>query len=335
MPSDSTGPGGGDEANGKGSSSGERAPSDEGTSDFVATTDGYSIRVTSRMTGISAHTLRMWERRYGFPDPARTKGGARRYTNEDVERLRLVQKALDAGFRPHEAVPKDMEALERIVAEQVLATVRPTGQGAPTVDRLIEHVRNNDFDRVRADLRAAVAVLGPRRFVLDFAGPVLDAVGAGWEDGEVSIQQEHMMTEMLATQLRSLYAGYEGLEGRPEVLLTTLPGERHAMGLLLVALYLALHGAKARLLGPDSPVDQIAVAAGSWQIDVVGLSVSRHAPDDTAQMVADLVAELPRRVEVWVGGRGAPRLGKLPPGARLVDEFDLLERELARWRQTR
>ena len=122
--------------------------------------EGYSIRVASRLTGISAHTLRMWERRYGFPVPERTSGGARRYSGEDVTCLKLIARALDAGYRPHEVVGKPRTVLEKILAQQIVASTPPPG-AAPSIERVVERTERNDYDAVRAEIRGAVAVLGP------------------------------------------------------------------------------------------------------------------------------------------------------------------------------
>ena len=61
---------------------------------------GASIRVVANRTGIAADTLRVWERRYGFPKPERRPGGSRIYSEDDIARLRLLARALEAGFRP-------------------------------------------------------------------------------------------------------------------------------------------------------------------------------------------------------------------------------------------
>lgn len=66
----------------------------------------YSIRVTSRLTAIELDTLRMWERRYGFPRPQRASGGSRVYSESDVESLKLIRRALENGYRPGEVVGK-------------------------------------------------------------------------------------------------------------------------------------------------------------------------------------------------------------------------------------
>src|SRR5690349_25044929 len=91
----------------------------------------YSIRIASRLTGVSPATLRMWERRYGFPRPERTTGGSRLYSESEVEALRLLRRALEHGYRPNEVVGKSSPELRQLVTVASDAPV-VLPQGAPT-----------------------------------------------------------------------------------------------------------------------------------------------------------------------------------------------------------
>lgn len=298
----------------------------------------YSIRVASRLTGISPHTLRMWERRYGFPVPERTPGGARRYSVEDVERLKLISRALEAGYRPNEVVSKSLESLEEIMVAQaeVLPPTAPDHGSGPSLDRIIRLVEDDDVEGIRNELRAAVAVLGPKRFLNEFAHPLLVRVGERWREGHLSVRQEHLTSELLTTQIRALIAGYEVALGAPTVLLTTLPDELHSLGLQMVALHLALSGAGVRLLGPNAPIPDIVSAAAALEVDVVGISVSVAAPASASRgYIETLLDELPRKVELWVGGDGSMDLMEPRKGVRFLHSFDAIEQALAEWRRTR
>lgn len=293
----------------------------------------YSIRLVSRMSGISAHTLRMWERRYGFPRPERTSGGARRYTEDDVELLKLVSRALELGYRPNEVVGKGRDTLRKLVAEQE-AVPAVVGGDRPDVERAVEHVRNDELDDVGTEIRRAVAVLGPKGFVTDFAAPFVQRVGDLWNEGELTIGQEHMSSELLTTELRVLLRAYDTLEGRPRVLLTTLPDEHHVLGLTMVALYLAVSGAEARIVGASTPLAEIADLAARTQADIVGLSLSSAmvSPTTRSQM-EELAGLLPEDVIFWAGGRGTSALEDDPPdGVDLVATWPQIDRALARWR---
>ncbi|MGC4091087.1 MAG: hypothetical protein QM756_25075 [Polyangiaceae bacterium] len=117
------------------------------------------------------------------------------------------------------------------------------------------------------------------------------------------------------------------------MLLTTLSQEQHGLGLEMAALYLAIEGANPRLLGVDTPADQIVEAAVALSVRVLGLSVSRASdPDTTRERIRWILSKLPTSIEVWLGGKGAPALK--PPDARVfvTRSWTDVDRELFRLR---
>jgi len=292
----------------------------------------YSIRLVSRMSGISAHTLRMWERRYGFPQPERTSGGARRYTEDDVELLKLVSRALELGYRPNEVVGKDCDTLRKLVSEQ--EAVPTEGGDLPNVGRAVDRLVGDELEQVSTEIRRAVAVLGPKRFVTAFAAPFLEQVGELWQEGKLTVGQEHLGSELLTTELRVLLRAYDTLKGRPRILLATLPDEHHSLGLWMVALYLAVNGAEPRIAGASTPIVEIVDLATRTDADIVGLSISSSGGGPrTRGQVADLAKELDDRIELWVGGQGTAVLGDDPPAhAQVVVTWKDIDAALARWR---
>ncbi len=290
---------------------------------------GYSIRVASRLTGISSDTLRMWERRYGFPAPARNDSGIRVYSDADIERLVLVARALRAGFRAGEVIrrqPAELKALLRTSTEPRF-DAQPA---APTVQSLLDTLARDDADALRAELKQALATLGPRRFLVEVADPLVVAVGQSWQRGQLNVRHEHLLTAQLSTQLRLLLSTYEETAGGAPVVLTTLPGEQHGLGLEMVALYLAVHGVMPRLLGVDTPPAQIVEAARALGAAAVGISISAAADlSATADHLRFLLGELPGGVRVWVGGRQARNLDFVDPRLDKLITWDELDRALA------
>ena len=111
---------------------------------------------------------------------------------------------------------------------------------------------------------------------------------------------------------------------KPEVLLATLPGEEHTLGLLMVSAMLSAHNIPAINLGSKVPMDQIQRAVDKFQVNTVGITFSgayqyNHIRDDLQEM-RDL---LPDGVGIWIGGEGVRRLRKLPTG---VTKFTSLEK---------
>src|SRR4051812_19120810 len=144
-----------------------------------AAPQGYSIRVASRLTGVSSDTLRMWERRYGFPKPVRNESQVRVYTDADIERLVLVSRALKAGFRSGEVIHRPTEELRTLLVSSTRSEAEEPPR-TPTVDSLMARLMADDPKGLREELRQAVALLGPKQFLTDVAAPLVEQVGVAW-----------------------------------------------------------------------------------------------------------------------------------------------------------
>jgi methylmalonyl-CoA mutase cobalamin-binding subunit len=301
---------------------------------------GYSIRVVARMTGIPADTLRMWERRYGFPKPQRTNTGIRAYTAEDLERLQLVVRALAAGHRPGQVVPMPRGQLEKVLSEtaDAIPSSIPLERTAPTgpanVSAVVEALSRSDILTVHRAIRTAAATLGARAFLAEFAHPLVVTVGQMWHDGQIDVRHEHLVTDALVTQIRVLLSTYEDLRGSPSFLLASLPDEEHTIGTQMTALFLSLEGARVHLLGTAAPPREIVRAAHDLDVDVVGLSLVRQAqPSELNPHVQWILDELPRRVEVWLGGAAQRSVTLEHPGLRRFDRWDDMRPHLDRMRR--
>jgi len=294
--------------------------------------EGYSIRVASRLSGVSSDTLRMWERRYGFPKPSRNGSQVRVYTDADIERLVLISRALKAGYRSGEVVHRGAEALRAMLVSSTRAGDESAAQ-TPTVDSLFARLLEDDPETLREELGQSVALLGPKRFLTDVAAPLVELVGEAWADGRIAVRHEHLFSEALSSKLRQLLAAYESRSSEPVVLLTTLPGEQHGLGLDMVALYLSLAGATPRLLGVNTPADQVASATLALEADVVGISVS-EASDvrATEEHLRHVLRALPADAEVWVGGENAGNINVRDARLRQVLTWQDLDRAIARKR---
>jgi len=292
----------------------------------------YSIRVVARLSGISADTLRMWERRYGFPKPTRNEKGNRLYSAEDVDRLVLISRAMQAGYRPGEVVAKRKRELEKLLADSAkapAALVREEGD----IAEILRDVAADQVASARQRLRQLALTLGPRAFVVDVAAPLVEQTGLAWAGGRIEVRHEHLLSEMLASQLRLSMAAYEDQGGSPVIVLATLPQEHHRLGLDMVAVYLASMGADVRMLGPNTPADQIARTAASQRAPVIAVSVSIHADvAASSEYVAWLAAEIGAERELWVGGAGARHLALGAHNVRLVATWDALSASVARVR---
>ncbi len=302
----------------------ERTPKDPSTGRGRA--DLWPMGAVTKRTGIGEHTLRAWERRFGFPRPHRLPSGHRRYTPEQVERLLMIQDALRAGYRAGDVVPLQPQRLEELLR----AAGRPISTLADTPSEWVEEILRESlrFDRqaVEAHLLQAAATTGARRFLTDYVAPLLTVVGEAWERGDLAVRHEHFLSEVLEDVLRGLRDALEpGASGRP-VVLATLPGERHVLGLHLAALVTAAAGRTVRMLGPDTPIAEITETAVAVNAAAVGLSISLHqAGEATNEAVVRLRGLLPPAVPLWLGGGGAPRLEQVPATTQVMDSLEDLD----------
>ncbi len=269
---------------------------------------GYSIRVASRLTGVSPDTLRMWERRYGFPKPLRNGSQVRVYTDADIERLVLVSRALKAGFRSGEVIHRGVEELRNILANSARIETE-NEQRTPTIDSLLARLMADDPDGLRDELRRSVALFGPRQFLTDVAAPLVERVGEAWAAGRIAIRHEHLLSEVLSGQLRLLSSAYDDRLSGPVALLAGFTDEQHGLGLHMVALYLALEGITTRLLGVNTPPDQVAEAAVALSVQVVGVTISSSSDIAVTEgHLRRLLSALPADMPVWLGGRNARKI---------------------------
>lgn len=287
----------------------------------------WPMGAVTRRTGIGEHTLRAWERRFGFPTPRRLPSGHRRYTAAQVERLLLIGTALALGHRAGDVVPLATEQLEQLLERHdVPARIAAGDDRTDWVPELLEAARRLDAGAVSERLRREALTLGVTRFLKDRVVPLLAEAGEAWSRGELGVRHEHLLSGCVEDQLRAIRGSLDvHATGRP-VVLATLPGERHGLGLQLVAVVAAAVGRRVRLLGADTPVEEIAAAAETLQAASVGLSISPVAAEEaTLRQVEELRRRLPAEVRLWLGGAGARRLGSLGADVELVADLDRLE----------
>ena len=271
----------------------------------------------------------MWERRYGFPKPERNESQVRVYTDADIERLVLISRALKAGYRSGEVIHRGAEELRSLLATSAHAEV-DHARRTPTIESLLDLLVRDDPGGLRDELRRSVTLLGPKQFLTEVAAPLVEQVGVAWAAGRLAVRHEHLVSEVLSSKLRLLLSAYDDRSSSPVVLLATLSDEQHGLGLDMVALYLALAGATPRVLGVNTPPDQIAEAAVALSADVVGVSISEAADLTlTEAHLRRVLSTLPNRIELWVGGKNARKLSLRNPRIRQVITWQDLDEAIA------
>ena len=286
-----------------------------------------SIGSLAKATGVPVETLRTWEQRYGFPVAERKPSGHRVYALSTVTRLRRIADAIARGHRAGAVVGATEAELSRLLS----ATASPAAAGAlpanPTqasVEDLLAAVSAFDADRLTAALWSDWGRLGPIGFLQRTAAPLIERVGREWEEGRMEIRHEHFLSERLGDVMRAIRLPLDLMASGPMVICATLPGESHALGLQMAALLLSSAGLRVLFLGTEIPPPELGRLAREAGARALAVSVSAAA--DAAAVKRHLTRlreELPRSVQLLVGGRGAPA-GRAD--LVTVDDFAGLER---------
>lgn len=297
----------------------------------TATEPLYPIAAVERDTGLSKDTLRVWERRYGFPQPGRDVNDERVYPQTQLEKLRLIRHLMDHGHRPGKIINLTKDALSALIATEADQGEAPA-HIAEIVDRLLAH----DVEGFRGALLQLLMKQGLQHFITETVAPLNHWIGEAWRQGRVAIFDEHLYSEHVQNILRNAIVAQPARGATPRILLTSLPGERHRIGLLMVEAMLTVEGAACVALGAETPVIDIRQAVTAFHVDVVALSFSAAVQPATAITgLRELRAALPDEVAIWAGGSGVARQRKTVDNVLLLRSFDDLRRALAVWRAGR
>ncbi|HEX6575427.1 MAG TPA: MerR family transcriptional regulator [Gemmatimonadaceae bacterium] len=299
-----------------------------------------SIGAVVRRTGLSAHVLRAWERRYGVVVPKRTDGGLRLYTHDDVLRLQLLRKLTEQGHPIGQIAKlsgnKLVELLREDAIESGIAAVQTEQtEAGKFLAATIEAVQSLDGPRVHSTLMRAVVALKSREFMRDVVTPLLTRVGQLWADEAICPVHEHILSVNLRRVLAWMIDSVPVEDGAPVVVCTTPANHRHELGAMLAAITASEERWRAAYVGPDLPAEDIAMGAKLTGASAVALSLVYVRDRESARKeIKRLRSLLPKRVMLIVGGAGAESLDIDQQGIAILTDFDEL-RTLLRSRDTR
>ena len=293
----------------------------------------HSVRVVARRTGLTPDLLRAWEKRYQVVTPQRSAGGQRNYSDADVERLRLLVKATNAGRQIGQVAALSDAELREVLASDALAQPVPTAPPAddPACDRYLQTAltaaESFNANSLESSLRAAALHLPSDQALDKVFGPLLIEIGARWEQGRFPPANGHLATATIRRVLTWMTDFPDAPSGAPTIVIGTPAMQLHDLGAMLAATVAAASGWRVAFLGANLPADELARAARLAGADTVALSIVH--PNDHAHTTGhlrELHMELPRSVALVVGGAGAAAYSELLAeiGAHRMDSLAAL-----------
>jgi len=294
-----------------------------------------SISAVERDTGLSKDTLRMWERRYRFPQPGRDQFGERVYPVDQVEKLRTIKRLMDNGHRPGKLVGHSLCELQQIYTG--LAGNRTQELEAPAhLQSFLELIKRHRVHDLRQQLSQCLMRQGLQRFLTETVAPLNLLVGDAWMSGQIAIFEEHLYTEVLQGLLRTAISAMPDQGHPPLIMLTTLPTEQHNLGLLMAEAILAMEGATCISLGTQTPVRDIALAVAAHKVDIVAVSFSAAFPPaqvcDGLESLRSQLSQVAPETPIWAGGNNTGLGRRDIAGVTVLHGLESVAPAIAAWR---
>ncbi len=266
------------------------------------------IQLASKLSGLSQHVIRIWERRYNALSPSRTDTNRRMYCDEAVKRLKLLRTLTEHGHRIGGVARLETAELEELVkkipADAVATPVAAFETPEQFIEAGIEAATKYDSDGLRCVLLQARRQLGQRGMLHQVLCPLILKIGDGWQHGSLRPSHEHIATAVIRELLITPVPGSQIAAHAPELVVATPAGELHELGALIVAASARDLGWHVTYLGPNLAVEEIAACAIARRATAVALSVvyPENSPviEEKLRRMREL---LPEPMRLIVGGR--------------------------------
>ena len=290
------------------------------------------IADVERDTGIGKDTLRVWERRYGFPRPLRDALGERVYPADQIERLRVIRRLLDKGMRPNKVIGHDLSELQQLL--DVHGGYAEDPARYTLCNSLLKLLRMHRNHELRENLNRILVREGLQKFITDTVVPMNGVIGDAWIRGDLSVPEEHLYTEQIQNVIRHAIQLQPASSLPPRILLTTFPDEEHCLGILMVEAMCAAEGAQCTSLGTRIPLNDIAQYAMDGQYDVIAVSFSAAYP--SRNVVKDLRQfrqRVPEQITIWAGGAGLQQKRVNLPNVSVLTDIGGVPDLINRWQR--
>ena len=228
--------------------------------------NAFTIKDVENLSGIKAHTIRIWEQRYSFLNPQRTDTNIRYYTNDELKTVLNISLLNKYGYK--------ISHIDRMspteIREKILSLSAAQAQQERICNELIHQMVDLDFNRFEATLNNHIHARGIEKVITQIIFPFLDRIGILWVTNHINPAQEHLVSNIIR---QKLIAGIEGIVSHLQVnktILLFLPeGEYHELGLLFACYLMKSRGVKVLYIGANVPVKDVEYVAKTKKPDVL------------------------------------------------------------------
>jgi len=273
----------------------------------------YPIKVVSQMTGLSAFVIRAWEKRYNVVIPSRTDTNRRLYSEDDIEKLKLLNEAVHNGHNISGIAKLSINELKAVLERKQNSStmmnessVNMLSDVNSIINTSIEAIKAYDAKTLETLLLKASSKMSQPLLIENLIIPLVYKIGDMWHDGTIRVANEHLASAVIRSFLTNLIEQYIPTENAPIVISATPRGQDHELGALIAAIIAASAGWKVIYLGPNLPVEEIAAVTDNLEAKAVALSIVYPNDDPTLRKdLLNLKKMLQENIAIIIGGRAA------------------------------
>ncbi len=273
----------------------------------------HPIKVAAMRTGLSPHVIRAWEKRYGVVEPSRSHKNRRLYSDEEIERLKLLNLATQAGHSIGNICGLSVDQLRSLIPAASInghhASVEPPKAAQPDVilQKAMDSIAQFDESGLDDCLNQSAMRLGIQGMLHQFVVPLTQRIGTAWEEGRISVAHEHFASAKIRSFLCESIRPYAADASAPTLVSATPSSQLHELGAVIVTVAAANRGWRVVYLGCSLPAMEIAGAV--LQNRASALALSLVYPEDDPKLAQELLAirrHIGPDVAILAGGRAAP-----------------------------
>ncbi len=260
----------------------------------------YFIKDLEKLSGIKAHTIRIWEKRYNIVSPKRTNTNIRYYSNDDLKRILNVSILNRNGFKISNIARMSDSEIEK----RVLEINEENDDHRSVIENLILAMVDLDEDRFERILAHIVTRIGFEQTLIKVIHPFFNKIGVLWLTGSINPAQEHFVSNLIR---QKLIVAIDGISVSPKenskVFMMFLPeNEWHELGLLFYQYLVKAHGHRVIYLGQSVPLSDVVKVSAIRRPDYIFSIITSSLPDDELQaFLRELSSCFPKQ-SIFIGG---------------------------------
>lgn len=273
----------------------------------------FPIKVVSQMTGLSVHVIRAWEKRYHVVEPDRTDTNRRLYSEEEIEKLSLLNDASHLGHNIGSLAKLSLSELKNLLSKEKISlpenkrslkSFNANISADEIISECIEAVRNYDAKKLESFLLNASVMLTQPILIEEVVIPLVYRIGDMWHNGELRVANEHLASSVIRSFLFNVLESYSFKNSSPVLVSATPHGQEHELGALIAAVVAASSGWKVIYLGVNLPAEEIGAVVSYLNARVVALSLVYPSDDPgLPKELKKLKQILSSNVSIIAGGR--------------------------------